>query len=454
MLYFIVMEIKMIDKIEEKTLKNGLNVIAVQKKKLPIFQLSIVLNVGSVDDPKNKEGLANLTASLLDEGTKKYNALQIAEKFEELGTEFSISAEKWTTTINLKSLTKNAQKSLELLAEVLLNPTFPNDEFEKIRKRTISRIISQKSDPDYVSRKILSQVLYREHPLAHPEEGYENSLMAIKRDDVIEFYNKFYVPNNATLIIVSDMEPKAAISLIEKFLSNWQKKEIKREIIKDIAFPQMKEAYVYHFPGINQAFVFLAGKGIARNNPDFNRLRVANYILGGSGFSSRIVNTIRVKYGYAYWAFSSINPGFRRDDKVYEGAFVAGFATKVESGNHAIELLLEELNKSINEGFTQQELDAAKSYYEGSIARQVQTYSQVAGIISSARIWNLPYDYWMKDINEIKNMKLQEVNETAKRYLPNSFVMVVVADTSQFKFNVKGFDKVEIKEFKLDLSNN
>ncbi len=453
MLYFIIMGGKVMDKVEEKTLKNGLHIIAVQKQKLPIFQVNIILNVGSVDDPNGKEGLANLTGNLIDEGTKKYNSIEIAEKFEELGTEFSVSVSKWNTTISLKSLTQNAEKSLEILSEILLNPTFPKDEFEKIKKRTISNIISQKSDPNYISRILLSQVLYKEHPLSHPAEGYENTLLNLTREDVVEFYNKYYIPNNTTIIVVSDLEPKKSISLIEKFLSKWERKDLKRDEIKDIVYPNNKEVYIYHFPGINQAFVFLAGKGISRNNSDFNKFRVANYILGGSGFSSRIVKTIRVKYGYAYWAYSYFDNGFKRDNKIYEGAFIAGFATKIESGNHAIELLLEEIKKAVNEGFSEEELKAAKSYYEGSIARQGQTYSQVADIVYNSKLWNLPYDYWLKDIEEIKKLDLKQVNESAKKYLPSSFVMVVVADTNQFKFNVGGFDKVEIKSFG-DTSHN
>jgi zinc protease len=446
----LIMEVKMMDNVKEKVLSNGLNVIAVQKKKLPIFQLSLVINAGSVDDPKGKEGLANLTANLIDEGTKKYNAIEIAEKFEELGTNLSISVDDWTTNISIKSLTQNAEKSLELLSDIILNPTFPNEEFEKVKKRTISNIISQKSDPNYVSSILLSQLLYKDHPLSHPTEGYENSLLNITREDVIEFYNSFYVPNNSTLIVVSDLDVNKSIELIEKFFSKWQKKNLNRNPISDIIYPKGKEVYIYHFPGINQAFVFLGSKGISRDNKDFNKFRVVNYILGGSGFSSRIVKTIRVKYGYAYWAYSRIDGGYKRDNKVFEGSFIAGFSTKVESGNHAIELLLDEINKAINEGFKEDELESAKSYYEGSIARQGQTYSQVANIIFNAKLWNLPYDYWIKDIEEIKKLNLNEVNETAKKFLPKDYVILVLADTSQFKFNLKGFDKVEIRDFKLN----
>ncbi|MCS7245438.1 MAG: insulinase family protein [candidate division WOR-3 bacterium] len=448
MIYFILAEVKTMQKVEEKILENGLEIVAVKKDNLPIFQLSLVISAGSVDDPRGKEGLANLTASLLDEGSKKYTSIEIFEKFEELGTEFSISAGNWSTTISLKSLTENAEKSLEIFSEVLLNPTFPSEELEKLKKRTISNIISQKGDPDYVVRLLLDKELYRKHPLSHPIEGYENTIMNIGRDDIVNFYSKFYLPNNSILVVVSSLEPKKAISLVEKYLSKWKRGELKREYIENIEYPKEKEMLVYHFPGINQAYVFLGAKGISRTNKDFTKLRVVNYMFGGSGFSSRITKVIRVKYGYAYWSYSSLDPGYRRNNAIYEGAFIAGFSTKIGSANHAIELLLEELNKAINEGFTQEELDASKSYYEGSIARQVQTYSQVASIIINAKIWKIPYDYWLRDIQEIKDLKLEEVNKTAKEYLPKNFVVVVLADTTQYKPNVKGFDRVEIKEFK------
>ncbi len=433
---------------KEKLLENGLKIVAVKKDKLPIFHISIVIHAGSINDPKGKNGTAYLVGALLDEGTKNFSKEEITEKFEEMGTKFSVEVTKTNTTISLKTLTSNVKASLKILSDILMHPLFLEEEFEKHRKRAISSIVSQKGDPNYVSGILLSNLLYGEHPLAHPVEGYEHTLANIKLEDVRGFYESYFKPNNAFVVIVSDMEPEDAIELVEGYLSKWKKGEVPRSSLADVDYPEGRKAYVYHMKGINQVFVFLAGKGIARNHPDFNKARVANYILGGSGFSSRILRTIREEHGYAYWAYSYFNGGYRYMDRIYDGAFVAGFASRTDVGNHAISLLLEEIMKAKKEGFTQVELEKAKSYYEGSIARKGQSYGQLANLYINRYIWELPDRYWLKDIQQIKKLSLEEVNEAARKYIPDDFIMLVLTDTSAFKLKQDVFDEVEYRNHK------
>ncbi len=432
----------------EKTLDNGLKIIAVQKDKLPIFQLSLHIYAGSINDPEGKDGLASFTGNLIDEGTKHYSKLDITNKFDELGTRFGISVSKVGMDLNLKALTPNADASLEILADIVKNPAFPQDEFEKMQKRLISNILSDKGDPNYVAGILASRLFYGDHPLAHPVEGDEKTIANITLDDIKAFYDKYYVPGNAFIVVVSNLKPEETIALVEKHFADWKKKEVPQQKFPYVKYPDKRKAYVYHMPGLNQAFVFLLGKGIARNNPDYNKARVANYILGGSGFSSRILQTIRVKHGYAYWAYSYFNGGYRLPDHPEPGAFMAGFASKTESSNHALQLLIEEIEKARKEGFTKKELEDAKSYYEGSIARQGQSYSQLAGFYSTAVIWGLPYDFWKRDIEEIKKLTLKDVNEAARKYFPDRFIVLVLTDTSRFKLEVEGFDEVEYRDYK------
>ena len=432
----------------EKTLDNGLKVIAVQKTKLPIFQIDIHINAGSVNDFPGKDGLASFVGNLIDEGTEHYSKLEITNKFDELGTRFGVSVTKTGTDLSLKSLTPNAEKSLKILADIVKHPTFPEDEFQKMQKRLISNIISEKGDPNYVSGILLSRLFYGDHPLAHPVEGDESTLASITLDDIRAFYKKYYVPNNAFVVVVSDLPPEKSISLVEKYFSDWKKGKDVISVSPRVKYPDKKRAYVYHMPGLNQAFVFLAGKGICRKNPDYNEARVANYILGGSGFSSRILQTIRVKHGYAYWAYSYFNGGYKLPDHVEPGMFLAGFASKTESSNDALRLLIEEIKKAKEEGFTQEELEHAKSYYEGSIARRGQSYSQIADFLVTAEVWGLPYDFWKRDIEEIKELTLEDVNRAAKKYFPEGYIVLVLTDTSRFKLQVDGFDEVEYRDYK------
>ncbi|MDT7904671.1 MAG: pitrilysin family protein [Candidatus Caldipriscus sp.] len=420
-------------KVVEKTLPNGLHILAAKKDKLPIFHMEIVIKAGSVLDPEGKEGLANLVGSLVDEGTKTKNSTQIAEYLESLGANFEVSVGKTQTTITARSLTSDADNLLDIVSEIITSPTFPEKEFQREKSRQIASIKNDLSNPNYVTSIKLDALIYEGTPLAHPTDGYVESVEKITREDVVNFHKNYWLPNLSYIVVVSDLEPEEAIGKVEKYFSGWQRKDVSLPDIPQIS--AKKKVEIFHMDGINQAYIRLAFPvNITRNSPDYNKVRVANYILGGSGFSSRILKKIRVEKGYAYSAYSYVMPNIVWKDGKYPSIFIAGLQTRVETSEDATNTLIELIKEAKEKGFTQEELDAAKGFYNGYIARLSETYSQVANLLSTRYLYGLPNMFWIKDIEEIRNLSLEDINGAAKKYIDvENFVLLIVTDTTKAK---------------------
>ncbi len=430
----------------EKTLDNGIRVIAVRKAKLPIFQLEMEIEAGSVLDPAGKEGLASITGDMLDEGAGGLPAEKIAEAFESMGGRFYIDVGKTSTRASLKCLSSDADNLLAIMGKIIASPDFKKDDFTKLRKRTVSSIYSAKSDPNTVSDWSFDEVIYQGHPLAHPVIGYDTTVSKITLEEVKGFYRDWYCPARARIVVVSDMDPKEAIALVEKHIGGWKNQGKPLPTLPPLPPIEGKKVKVVRMPEINQCYIALGARGIRRNSPDYNALRTANYILGGSGFSSKITKKIRVELGFAYSVFGYYSSGFAFGDSVYPGIYYAGLETKLASGNQAIAELLSLIKDARDKGFTNEDLEAAKKYYRGSIARSAETYGQVAGLVMYGEEFGLPELYWIEDIMAISNLSLDQVNAAAKaNFDPDNFVLVVVADTS---FRLEAYPEAEYTDWK------
>ena len=430
----------------EKTLDNGIKVIAVRKAKLPIFQLEMEIEAGSVLDPAGKEGLASITGDMLDEGAGGLSAGKIAEAFESMGGRFSVDVGKTSTRASLKCLSPDADTLMAVMAKIITSPDFKKDDFAKLKKRTVSSIYSAKSDPNTVSDWCFDEVIYHGHPLAHPDVGYDSTVSRISLDDAKGFYRDWYCPARTKIVVVSDMEPMDAIALVEKHLGGWKNQGKPLPVLPPLPPIEGRKVKVVRMPEITQCYIALGARGIRRDSPDYNALRTANYILGGSGFSSRITKKIRVELGFAYSVFGHYSSGFAFGDTVYPGIYYAGLETKLSSGNQAIAELLSLIREARDKGFTSEDLEAAKKYYRGSIARSSETYGQVAGLVMYGEEFDLPELYWIEDIIAISNLSLDQVNAAARaNFDPDNFVLVVVADTS---FRLEGYPEAEYTDWK------
>jgi zinc protease len=262
------------------TLSNGLPVIYAQKTDLPLTVLRLVVYAGKRDETDGKWGLANLTAEMLTEGTIHRTSDEISEEIEFLGAQLGVDAGIYTTQITLNILTSQLEKGLQLTSDLLQNPTFPDSELSKLKERIISSLQESLNDPDQVLDEAFRRALYDHHPLARPEEGTPSSIRALTRQDLEAFHRAFYTPKNAFLAVVTNLPQDDLKHLLEKTLGSWKGDSVEHRALPPL--PSHSSPRVVLVPmKVNQAFVALGHYGVRRTDPDYPRIRLMNYILGG-----------------------------------------------------------------------------------------------------------------------------------------------------------------------------
>lgn len=411
-------------KIEPKrvVLKNGITLLIVEAHALPMVNVSVAIKTGAIYDPPGKSGVANLTGILLDEGTKTRSSRQIAEEIDFIGGKLSTSGGSDYSSASLVVLKKDIKTGLELLSDVLLNPAFPEEEVERKKKETLASIISDKDDPGTVASKAFYKAVFGSHPYGTPAEGDEESLQRITREDIVNFYQKYYKPNNTIIAVVGDVDRKEAVGLIETYFKSWKKEKISFPEIPSVEKVKRQEA-VFIDKNITQANILLGHTGISRDNPDYYSVVVMNYILGGGGFSSRLTKEIRDNKGLAYSVYSHF------DISKYPGAFTVTIQTKNESAPVAVEGILSELKRIREEDVSDEELKEARDYLTGSFPLRLDTNAKIGSALINIEYYGLGLDYLDRYIKNIEAVTKDDIMRVAKRYIDiKNYVLVAVAN--------------------------
>ncbi len=421
--------------IQKATLKNGLDVWLVEDHELPLVACNLVVQSGTDHDPLDQPGLASMTAEMLDEGTSSRSALQIAEALDFIGATLSINAFTDGSSVALNTLTKHLDTALDVFADVLINPTFPEKEFERLRQQRITSLLQQKDRPAVIASLTFSRVLYgTKHPYGLNPSGTEGSLKAMKREDVAQFYRTYYRPNNATLIVVGDVALSDIVAKLDRLLAPWQRAEIPKVPLTPPP-PSFRQALLIDKPGAPQSEVRIGTIGTARNTPDFFPLTVMNTVLGGQ-FSSRLNMNLRERRGFTYGARSSFS--FNK----YPGPFLASAAVTTSKTDSAVFEFFYEIERMQRLGVTPEELEFAKKSLTGSFARTFETPAQIASALQSIVLYNLPMDYFNSYLRNINNVTLDDVSRVAADYLDSSrMIVVVVGDAKTVR---AGLEKLNI----------
>lgn len=406
---------------------NGLTVLVLEQHSLPIVQVHALVKAGSAQDAKDKAGLANLVASLLDEGTQTRTAHQIAEQIEFVGGTLAVRTAEDFTTASARVLKKDTELGFELLADILLRPTFPEQELERVRRQTLGEILSEEDAPDAVADKAFQQLVFGGHPYSWPVNGTQETVKRISRADIQAFFSSHYLPNQTTLTIVGDITVEKARTLVTRHFGAWQAgtpptpptgtpssldKPVVRLIEKDLT----------------QATIMLGHVGISRKNPDFYAITVMNYILGAGGFSSRLMDSIRDNQGLAYGVGSAF------EANLMPGSFRISLQTRNETANQAIAGVLAEM-KGIREApVTDQELADAKAYLIGSFPLRLDTTGKLAEVLSLVEFYGLGLDYFTEYPRSIERVTNEDVLRVAKQYLhPDRYALVLVGNLAKAK---------------------
>ncbi len=407
---------------EREVLPNSMILLHAERKALPIVTVVMAVRAGSIVEPPDKAGLAYLAAALLAEGTTRRTSREISEAIEFVGGSLSASAGHDYATISLSVLKKDIDLGFDLLADILMNPAFEEDEIARKKKITKNRLIQQNEDPGAVASIAFSKAVYGEHPYARQVQGTVETIDMIEQKDIAGFHNTFFGPNNAIISVVGDISRDELKSLLDKHLGNWKQKDIPLRPLQEVS-AKHNPTVIRTDKDLTQANIIVGHIGVSRDNPDYYAVLVMNYILGGGGFSSRLMDNIRDDKGLAYDVHSHFSANR------FGGSFRVGLQTKNESANIAIDEVLREMERIQTEPVSDKELQDAKSYLTGSLPLRIDSNSKIAGFVLSVEFHGLGLDYVDKYPSLINSITQEDIMRAAEKYLDTkNYVLVVVGD--------------------------
>ena len=406
---------------------NGITVLFLEQHFLPTVEIHALVRVGSAQDPSDKAGLANLTASLLDEGTVARTSRQFAEQIDFVGGSLEAHAAEDFTTASARVLKKDADLGFALLADMLQHPAFHKQEVERVRTQILGEILSDDDDPGNVAMKAFHQLIFHGHPYSWPAHGSEDTLNKITVADIQQFHAKEYLPNQTILVIVGDLTQEQATTLVQNHFGSWKKGASSPYMLKKPAPIERKMVQLIE-KDLTQSTIVLGHTGISRTNPDYYAVTVMNYILGAGGFSSRLMDSIRDKQGLAYGIMSHF------DTRLMPGAFFINLQTRTDVTNQAITGVLTEVRGIRDAPVTDQELSEAKSFIIGSFPLRVDSSAKLANVLAQVEFYNLGLDYFTHYPKAIEKVTKDDVLRVAKQYLdPQHYALVVVGSIAKAK---------------------
>jgi zinc protease len=411
---------------QRRTLENGTVLIVSEQHALPMVVIQILIDAGSRRDPPGKDGLANLTADLLTEGTSSRSASQINETTDFIGASLDTAADTDYATLSLTVLSAQLDTGLKLLTDIMLHPTFPEAEVARRREAALATIKENEDDPSAVAQRVFVASLFRGEPYGHLVIGTERAVQQLTRTDVVSFYRQYYHSERSILTVVGDVSAVDIADRLQGALQSWSRGQTPSFEYPTLPSPG-SETVTVDKP-ITQASIILGQRGIARDNPDYYALTVMNFILGGGGFTSRLLDNIRTKGGLAYSVASmfTVNKA--------PGSFQVVMQTKNASANDAIQRTCGEIERIRREPVTGEELAGAKLYLTGSFPLRLDTLSKIAGFLTQVEFYHLGMDYADTYPQRINAVTADDVRRVARQYLhPQQMDLVVVADLAQAK---------------------
>lgn len=410
---------------ERYELPNGLVWLFSEQRSLPLVSVNLVVKGGVLRDPPQKAGLANLTAVMLPQGTKTRSATQIAQELDFLGAKLSSSGGDDSTSLSLTVLKKDLGQGLELFKDVLYNPVFAPAELSRKLTQLKASFQNDEDDPGIVASRAFHRRLFGSHPYGHPPKGTLEGLAAIKREDLVEFHRTYYRPNNAILTIVGDLSREEAKDWVTRTFGSWQPGAIPRLEVSEPP-PLPGKVPVIIDKNITQANIIWGHLGISRSNPDFYALQLLNYLLGGGGFSSRLMTQVRERRGLAYAVGSTFDAGME------PGAFAISLETQNQNAREAVRQIIQEVERLRREPVSRPELEEAKSYFIGSFPAKMDSVSKRAGLMAYVEFYGLGLDYPARYPSLIKNLTPEDLRRAAEKYLhPDNYLLVVVGKKAE-----------------------
>ena len=408
-------------KIQHWQLQNGARVYFVESHTLPMVQVIAAFNAGSARDPQNKAGLALMTNHLLKQGAAGMNTDEIARGMEDVGAELNSDVGRDMATIGIRTLSDKEKLSVssKLLSQVIAQPTFSENSLDRERSRLMVALQSKKQSPGDIASDLFYQLTYPDHPYGHPEEGTEASIAGITQKDMVDFHHRYYVGRNAVLAIMGDLDRSQAKALSKKILGDLPagKAAAMLPAIKP-ATKGVTEAKQFDS---EQSHILVGQVGMRRKDPDYFKLYLGNYILGGGGLVSRLSEVVREKNGLAYSVYSYFWP------MEQNGPFIMGLQTANKNRERALKLMDQVLRDFIEHGPTQDELAAAKSHITGGFPLRIDNSRKITEYLAVIGFYRLPLNYLDEFPKKIQAITARQIQNAFKRRIhPQDMVTVVV----------------------------
>ena len=406
---------------QRSVLANGMILLTSEQRALPMVSIELLIDAGSRHDVPKQEGLANLTARLLTYGTQRRTALQISDTLDFIGAGLSAGCSEDLASLSMTVLKKDLATGLELLAEVLTQSTFPQDEIDRQKQSIIASIKAREESPGDIAGRRFAAALYPQSPYGRPVEGSEVSVKGLEQQSLRAFYERYYRPNRTILSVVGDISHQDIARALNEAFRSWAKGE---PATPPVAPSKIGSAEIIRVnKDLTQANVVLGHEGVGRENPDYYAIQVMNYILGGGGFASRTLDSIRNERGLAYSVYSYFSA------EKGHGTFELVMQTKNDTALEAIRIAKAEIHRMREELVTEGELSDAKDYLTGSFPLRFDTNRRVANFLAQVEYFQLGLDYPERYPDLIRKVTREDVRRVAQTYLkPEKLITVIVAN--------------------------
>lgn len=434
--------------IQKRQLSNGLPVWIVELHEVPVAQVDLIVRSGAASDPPGKEGLASLTAAMLDEGAGSRDALALADAVDFLGADLTTASGVDATTVRLHVPAARLADALPLMADVALRPTFDARELERLREERLTLLQQAKDDPASIVVAAFNRAVFGDHRYGTGTIGTSGTLKAFTVEDLRSFHARYFSLANAALVVVGDATPDAALSLVERAFGAWTKPTggASAPARADLpAAPQVKARHVVLVdkPGAAQSQIRIGWVGVPRSTQDYFPIQVMNTILGGA-FTSRLNQNLREQHGYSYGAGSTFE--WRRSP----GPFYATAGVQTDKTAEALKEFFKELT-AIAETVPADELAKAKNYLALRFPRRFETTRDIAAQLADAITFDLPDDYFSRYVERIQAVTAADVQRVAKALVqPGRFTVVVVGDRKTIEASVKALGLGPLSYMKIE----
>ncbi len=423
--------------LEEERLPNGATVVVARKKGVPLVAVRLLVRAGSARDPRGRFGLAHLVAQTARRGTRQRSGVRIDDEIEAMGAELGAGADEDASYLGLSAPVEMLSRLLDVLVDVAVNPVFPQREVSRVRRREDAALVHDLDEPSIIADRSMVMAAYGSHPYGHPVEGCRAHLKAMARADAVAFHRRWHDPALSTLVVVGAVRPDAALALVRAKLRGWRSALL---VPTSVAAPgqPLRRVVVVDKPDLTQSQVRIALPSLARASPEYFPALVANAILGG-GFTSRLMEAIRVNRGLSYGVRS------RFAMNLAGGLFFISTFTKVETTAEIVQVALDEVARFCDGGPTPDELERAQSYLCGLFPLSLETHDQLAEKICDMKLYGFPLEEVTDYRERVRAVTTDQCREVARRHFPcDRGVLVVVGPARKVSRALRRFGPVSI----------